>query len=122
LERGWGVTGASERRSVRLEASQGGRDPGLLQSQVLLAAYGQDLSTSFWEQGERTQTGESKKRGTMKIGQLGYAGLVFAILLLSSPAFIEAADREKLLTDPGVYGTFAVFKVDEDWWKTMEKA
>jgi chlorite dismutase len=28
-----------------------------------------------------------------------------------------AVDREKLLTDPGVYGTFAVFKVDGDWWK-----
>ena len=32
-----------------------------------------------------------------------------------------ALDREKLLKDPGVYGTFAVFKVDEDWWK-LEKA
>jgi chlorite dismutase len=32
-----------------------------------------------------------------------------------------AADREKLLTEPGVYGTFAVFKVDEDWWK-LDKA
>ena len=31
-----------------------------------------------------------------------------------------AAEREKLLKDPGVYGTFAVFKVDEDWWK-MDK-
>jgi chlorite dismutase len=58
----------------------------------------------------------------MRIGQLGYAGVVFAILFLSSPAFGEAADRDKLLTDPGVYGTFAIFKVDEDWWKTMEKA
>ncbi len=28
-----------------------------------------------------------------------------------------AVDREKLLTEPGVYGTFAVFKVDGDWWK-----
>jgi len=32
-----------------------------------------------------------------------------------------AADREKLLKDPGVYGTFAVFKLDEDWWK-LDKA
>lgn len=32
-----------------------------------------------------------------------------------------AADREKLLKDQGVYGTFAVFKVDEDWWK-LDKA
>jgi len=57
----------------------------------------------------------------MRIGQLGYAGVVLAILSLSSPTFIEAADRDKLLTDPGVYGTFAIFKVDEDWWK-VEKA
>jgi chlorite dismutase len=57
----------------------------------------------------------------MRIGQLGCVGAVFAILFLSSPAFIEAADRDKLLTDPGVYGTFAIFKIDDDWWKTMEK-
>jgi chlorite dismutase len=34
---------------------------------------------------------------------------------------IQAADREKLLSDAGVYGTFAVFQVDVDWWK-MDKA
>ncbi|MEK6604292.1 MAG: chlorite dismutase family protein, partial [Nitrospirota bacterium] len=38
------------------------------------------------------------------------------------PSAAQAAvDREKLLADPGVYGTFAVFKVDEDWWK-LDKA
>ena len=57
----------------------------------------------------------------MRIGQLGYAAVVFAILFMSSPAFVEAVDRDKLLTDPGVYGTFAIFKVEEDCWK-MEKA
>ena len=36
-------------------------------------------------------------------------------------ATLAAVDREKLLKDPGVYGTFAVFKVDEDWWK-LDKA
>lgn len=30
---------------------------------------------------------------------------------------IQAADREKLLTEPGVYGTFAVFALNEDWGK-----
>ena len=29
----------------------------------------------------------------------------------------QAADREKLLTEPGVYGTFAVFALNEDWGK-----
>ncbi|MDK2744874.1 MAG: chlorite dismutase family protein [Nitrospira sp. BO4] len=28
-----------------------------------------------------------------------------------------AADREKLLSEPGVYGTFAVFALDEEWVK-----
>ena len=38
------------------------------------------------------------------------------------PGIAQAAvDREKLLTEPGVYGTFAVFKVDGDWWK-LDKA
>lgn len=32
-----------------------------------------------------------------------------------------AMDREKLLTDPGVYGSFAVFKVDHEWWKLNQE-
>src|SRR5712691_4024558 len=32
-----------------------------------------------------------------------------------------AVEREKLLKDTGVYGTFAVFKVEGDWWK-LDKA
>jgi chlorite dismutase len=44
---------------------------------------------------------------------------VVAVLLVCSVSSVTqaAADREKLLSEPGVYGTFAVFKVDEDWWK-----
>lgn len=34
---------------------------------------------------------------------------------------VSAADRDKLLADPGVYGTYAVFKVDQEWWK-LDKA
>jgi chlorite dismutase len=29
----------------------------------------------------------------------------------------QAADREKLLTEPGIYGTFAVFALNEEWAK-----
>jgi chlorite dismutase len=47
------------------------------------------------------------------------AGCLMAVLT-AQPAF-AAVDREKLLTEPGVYGTFAVFKVDETWWK-LDKA
>ncbi|MFO0732878.1 MAG: chlorite dismutase family protein [Nitrospiraceae bacterium] len=28
-----------------------------------------------------------------------------------------AADRERLLSDPGVYGTFAAFEMDHEWWE-----
>jgi chlorite dismutase len=37
-------------------------------------------------------------------------GVVLAIV----PA-VEAADRDKLLSEPGVYGTFAAFSLDADW-------
>ncbi len=30
---------------------------------------------------------------------------------------VEAADRDKLLSEPGVYGTFASFSLDADWGK-----
>ncbi|MDP1948273.1 MAG: chlorite dismutase family protein [Nitrospirota bacterium] len=36
--------------------------------------------------------------------------------LIMAPA-VEAADRDKLLSEPGVYGTFAAFTLDEDWAK-----
>jgi len=29
----------------------------------------------------------------------------------------QSADREKLLSDSGVYATFAAFKLDPEWWK-----
>ncbi|MGH7230891.1 MAG: chlorite dismutase family protein [Nitrospiraceae bacterium] len=32
-----------------------------------------------------------------------------------------AADRDTLLSDPGVYGTFAVFQIDDEWW-SIDKA
>jgi hypothetical protein len=28
----------------------------------------------------------------------------------------HAADREKLLTEPGVFATFTVFAADVEWW------
>lgn len=50
-----------------------------------------------------------------------------AVALLGLCVMLEtsaqaAMDREKLLNDPGVYGTFAVFKVDEDWWRLDKSA
>ena len=47
---------------------------------------------------------------------------VAGLLTASAATGVQAAaDREKLLKDTGVYGTFAVFKADEDWWK-LDKA
>ncbi len=34
----------------------------------------------------------------------------------------QAADREKLLSEPGVYATFAAFKIDPEWWKLDQGA
>lgn len=45
---------------------------------------------------------------------------VLMLLLIGGYSVLNAqaaADREKLLTEPGVYGTFAVFALNEDWAK-----
>ena len=44
-----------------------------------------------------------------------FALLVLVGLMMVSTS--QAADRDKLLSEPGVYGTFAVFTLDEDWAK-----
>ena len=58
------------------------------------------------------------------MGTIRRLNLVVVVCLLGSLIAVStqaAVEREKLLKDPGVYGTFAVFKVDEDWWK-LDKA
>lgn len=51
---------------------------------------------------------------------------ILVLVMCGFGIFLEDAaqavvDRDKLLTEPGVYGTFAVFKVYEEWWK-LDKA
>jgi chlorite dismutase len=46
--------------------------------------------------------------------------LLAFVVCLSATA--QAADREKLLSDPGVFGTFAVFAVDDAWWRLDREA
>ena len=47
-----------------------------------------------------------------------FASVLVCVLGLLMQGVAQAAmDREKLLTDPGVYGSFAVFKVDGEWWR-----
>ncbi len=51
----------------------------------------------------------------------GWRGGVLALMMLGligmMASTVSAADREKLLSEPGVYGTFAVFRIDADWGK-----
>ena len=45
-------------------------------------------------------------------------GCIFSSLIivtLWATSCLAAADRDKLLTDPGVYGTFAAYSFDEEW-------
>ncbi|MEO5956982.1 MAG: chlorite dismutase family protein, partial [Nitrospiraceae bacterium] len=44
-----------------------------------------------------------------------FALLVLVGLMMVSTS--QAADRDKLLSEPGVYGTFAAFRLDADWAK-----
>lgn len=52
----------------------------------------------------------------MNVWRAGRIGLLAGVLMLAAAWPAGAADREKLLADPGVYGTFATFQLDHDWW------
>ena len=43
--------------------------------------------------------------------------VVLVLVALATGPAVEAADRNKLLSEPGVYGTFAAFSLDGDWEK-----
>ena len=49
------------------------------------------------------------------------AVIAFAIVAFAQTAGAEV-DREKLLKDPGVYATFAVYKVGDHWWQLDKEA
>jgi chlorite dismutase len=34
---------------------------------------------------------------------------------------VSAADRDKLLSEPGIYGTFAAFRIDDEWGRLDQK-
>lgn len=50
-----------------------------------------------------------------------WPGLVMMLFLVALGALnvptASAADRDKLLTEPGIYGTFVAFRIDDDWGK-----
>jgi chlorite dismutase len=43
--------------------------------------------------------------------------VVLVCVVLAIVPAVEAADHDKLLSEPGVYGTFAAFSLDADWGK-----
>jgi chlorite dismutase len=50
------------------------------------------------------------------------AFLALSVLMFTDTASAAQADREQLLKEPGVYATFAVFKVGDQWSHMDEKA
>lgn len=46
--------------------------------------------------------------------------VVLVVIGLVAVPMAEAADRDKLLSEPGVYGTFAAFTLDEEWAKETQ--
>lgn len=52
----------------------------------------------------------------MKAASTMRVAMLVALLLGAVVWPAGAADREALLTQPGVYGTFAAFQMDHDWW------
>ena len=50
------------------------------------------------------------------ISTLARVVVLVCVVLAIAPA-VKAADRDKLLSEPGVYGTFAAFSLDADWGK-----
>ena len=45
----------------------------------------------------------------------GLLGILLMVTMLWADGSVAAPDREKLLADPGVYGTFAAYSFNEDW-------
>ncbi len=56
----------------------------------------------------------------MTAPRAGFAGLITVIASVWAVLCFAAADREKLLAEPGVYGTFAAYNFDEEWAKEDE--
>ena len=51
----------------------------------------------------------------MTVQHAGCVGIVVLVASLWANGAFAASDREKLLTDPGVYGTFAAYSFNDDW-------
>ena len=54
--------------------------------------------------------------------RIGFIGLQVMSAFFVAAVSFAAADREKLLSEPGVYGTFAAFSLDDEWAKLTQPA
>lgn len=57
---------------------------------------------------------------TVIIRMLSMVIALCSVLMPEGPG--RAAEHEKLLSEPGVYATFAAFKLDPEWWKLDKSA
>ena len=48
--------------------------------------------------------------------------LMVALMFGATALPVQATDRDALLTQPGIYGTFAAFQMDHDWWDLTGEA
>ena len=58
----------------------------------------------------------------MNLCAIGKMTLMFGLLMVAAAWPAQATERDKLLTEPGVYGTFAAFQMDHDWWDLTGEA
>ena len=58
----------------------------------------------------------------MNLWAIGKMTLMFGLLMVAAAWPAQATERDKLLTEPGVYGTFAAFQMDHDWWDLTGEA
>lgn len=58
----------------------------------------------------------------MKPWSIVMVGLMVGLFMVATAWPARAMDRDKLLAEPGVYGTFAAFQMDHDWWDLSGEA
>ena len=58
----------------------------------------------------------------MNVWTAGKTTLTMLLFILATVSPARAAERDKLLTESGVYGTFAAFQMDHDWWDLTGEA
>ena len=53
----------------------------------------------------------------MTAPRAGFLGMIVLVVALCADGGFATVDRDKLLADHGVYGTFAAYSLSDDWTK-----